>query len=341
MKLEESKKETLEIKKTYDKWLSKKKRELEKALKKLEKAKPPKKVDENLLKIVETNRKAYVSAFLRDLSRIKTIEDLGENLSPLSKIHVSYGRHVMILFEKEVHAINSILKELDEGYREYLRELAKRSLPEVTIERKLEELRRIEEKLNSIESQIEELKNRRAKLREELRREHEREEVREVEEKINRLKSEKRKLEIKIRSNVSRTQKTLKRLRLGGIYDQLARDSGVAIENPKEVVNVLRSILPKMGGKARKSAEWLVDNLEHSVEVISGMEREIEELERAKRDMLSKTEEIEREIQKVEEKIRELESEKKKMKRMEERIKRDIIEEKRLLENVLGERIEL
>ncbi|MBP1911024.1 hypothetical protein [Thermococcus stetteri] len=339
-KLEETQKEALKIRKSYQKWLSKKKKELKKAIGKLEKAKPPKNVDETLLKLVEADRRTYVSAFKRALEGIQDIEDLGKRLPELGKVHIDYGKHVIILFEKEVRAINSILKEMDEGYREYLQEIQKRSLPGLRIEEKLGELKTVQEKLNSINSEMESLLEEISLKRKAVEREYQKPKVERIEREIRELKARKRKLEMKARSNVSKIQKPLKRLRMGGLADQLARDSGVAIEKPGEVVSLLQTLKPRFEGKALNSAEWLIENLESEVGEIRELDRKIRELESARERELSRAEHIESEISSLERRIKELENEKKKLERLRIRLEEDIQKDVRVLESILGEDIE-
>ncbi|WP_156471145.1 hypothetical protein [Thermococcus peptonophilus] len=340
LKLEESQKEALKIRNTYQKWLSKKKKELKKAVEKLEKAKPPKNVDETLLKLVEAARRAYVSAFKRALEGIRDIEDLGKRLPELAKVHVDYGKHVIILFEKEVRAINSILKEMDEAYREYLQETQKRSLPKLEIEKKIRELKTVQENLSSISSEIESLLEEITLKRKEIEQERQKPEVKGIEEQLENITTKKRKLEREVRSNVSKIQKTLKRLRMGGLADQLARDSSVALERPEEVISLLQTLKPRFGGKALKSAEWLIENLESTVSEIRELDRKSQELESAKEKELSRAEHIESEISSLERRIKELKNEKKKLEKLRTRLEEEIQKEVRLLEKVLGEEIE-
>jgi chromosome segregation ATPase len=340
LKYEESKREASKVRNDYNKWLSKKKRELEKALRKLEKAKPPKKVDETLLKLVEADRRTYISAFKRALEGIGDVEALGKRLPELAKIHVDYGKHVMILFEKEVYAVNSILKELDEGYREYLQEIQKRSLPKLEVEEKLEEVKTVNEKLGSINSEIESLLKEILLKREEIEKERQKPEVKRIDEEIKELAARKRKLEMEVRSNVSKIQKPIKRLRMGGLADRLARDSGVAIEKPREVVSLLKTLRPKFEGKPKKSAQWLVENLESSVEELKELERKIMELESQRERMLSRVKSLEEEIKTLERRVAELESERKKLEKLKARLEEEVREDVKILEAALGEKVE-
>ncbi|WCN28270.1 hypothetical protein [Thermococcus kodakarensis] len=340
LRLEESQKEALKIRKNYQKWLSKKKKELKRAVEKLEKVKPPKNVDETLLKIVEADRRAYVSAFKRALEGIQDIEDLGKRLPELGKVHIDYGKHVIILFEKEVLAINSILKEMDEGYREYLQETQRISLPKLEVEEKIEELKTVKEKLSFINSEIESLLEEISLKRKEIEQERQKPEVKSIEGQLENLITKKKKLEMEVRSNVSKIQKTLKRLRMGGLADQLARDSGVALEKPGEVVSLLQTLKPRFEGKARKSVEWLSENLESTVSEIKELDRKIHELRSAMEKELSRAGHLEDEISFLERRTAELESEKKKLEKLKARLEEEIQQEVKLLEKALGEEIE-
>lgn len=121
---------------------------------------------------------------------------------------------------------------MDEGYREYLQETQRISLPKLEVEEKIEELKTVKEKLSFINSEIESLLEEISLKRKEIEQERQKPEVKSIEGQLENLITKKKKLEMEVRSNVSKIQKTLKRLRMGGLADQLARDSGVALEKP-------------------------------------------------------------------------------------------------------------
>lgn len=341
LKREEDLKKVERLREKYDKWLAKKKRELLRAIEKLEKAKPPKKVDERLLQIVETDRRNYVNSIRHALEGIQTIDDLGKRLPDLAKVHVDYGRHVMILFEKDVYAINSLLKELSEGYSEFRAELERTTPPEIDVLGKLEELQMTRkeflEKQKSLSKLTQELENKRRKLESLLSSEEFTGIDREIREVVSRIRS----VELELRSKVSKLQKPLKRMRLGGIADEVAKDSGVALERPDEFLSLLRGVYPKLDGKARKSAEWLAENFEGKLSELSELREKLEELEARRNEMLEGIKPVrdelltmERELSLLTEEVKKLE---KKLLRLEDELKTEL----KRLEEYLGERIEL
>jgi predicted nucleic acid-binding Zn-ribbon protein len=310
LKLEESKRESQKIRERYGKWLSKEKKKLLKKISELERRKPPKNVDERLLQRVEAERRAYVSALRRIIEGIENMEDLGKRLPDLAKLHVDHGRHVTILYEKDVYAINSLLKEMSETYSRYLEELEAVSVPELRVEEILKQIeevsRRIEEiseDLNLLEGQVKEKK---ALLEKAMTSD----ELSSIERRIEDRKREIRRKEIEVRSRVSKLSKPLRRMRLGGIADEVSRDSGVAIERSSEFLRMLEDVLPRLEGKARKSGEWLLKNLEGEVEELRSLREELSSLEEERSRLMEELKPLEDELRALEARQKVLEDEK-------------------------------
>lgn len=79
------------------------------------------------------------------------------------------------------------------------------------------------------------------------------------------------------------------------------------------MVSLLQTLKPRFEGKARKSVEWLSENLESTVSEIKELDRKIHELRSAMEKELSRAGHLEDEISFLERRTAELESEKKKL----------------------------
>ncbi|WP_297501222.1 hypothetical protein [Thermococcus sp.] len=337
---EEGEKKAERLKREYNRWLSRKKKELLKKISALEKKKPPKKVDERLLQRVEAERKAYVSALRRALESIEDIEDLGKRLSDLSKLHVSHGRHVMVLYEKEVYAVNALLKELSEGYSKYVEELSSLLLPEIELERVISELRDVSSRIGTLDSEINAIEEELEKKKKELDSRMGSPEIEEIKKTIESLRGEQRRIEIEVRSKVSKLGKPLRRMRLGGLADEVARDSGVALERPGEFLSLLRSVYPKLDGKAKKAADWLLKNLSTEVERLGEISGEIETLKKRRKKLLEELKPLEEEIRELKRILRERKALREKLERKRAHLEGEIREEKKRLEDVIGVEVE-
>ncbi|WP_297515545.1 hypothetical protein [Thermococcus sp.] len=341
LRREEGLKKAEKLRKKYNKWLGKKKKELLNAVGKLETAKPPKNVDERLLQIVEADRRNYVSAMKHAVEGIQSIDDLGKRLPDLAKVHVDYGKHVMILFEKEVYAVNSLLKELSKGYAEFREELEKSVPPEIGVVEKLEELRKAQREFQAKRDALSRLAHKLEEERKKLESLLSSEEFARVEMQIREVSSKIRSIELELRSKVSKLQKPLKRMRLGGIADEVARDSGVALERPKEFLSLLVNVYPRLEGKARKSAEWLLENLEGKLSELSELRRELEGLEAQREELLGSVKPVQDELLAIERELSQLADDVKKLERKLLRIEVELKEELRKLEDYLGEKVEV
>ncbi|WP_297072695.1 hypothetical protein [Thermococcus sp.] len=340
LRREESLRRAEKLRKKYNKWLEKKKRELLKALERLERAKPPKKVDERLLQIVEADRRNYISAMRHALEGIRTMEELGKRLSDISKIHLDYGKHVMILFEKEIYSINSILRELSEGYSEFMKQLMEVLPPKIDVSKKLEELKRTHEEFTEKKKKLIELAGRVEEERKKVEEVLSSKEFRDIEKEINDVSRRIRSIELELRSKVSKLQKPLKRMRLGGIADEVARDSGVALERPEEFISLLQSVYPRLDGKAKKSAEWLLANFESELLEVSKLKKELAELEERKRNVVKSIEPAREELSSLENELALISEELHKLERKLSKIEKELEDELNKLEEYLGEKIE-
>ncbi|WP_456421981.1 hypothetical protein [Thermococcus sp.] len=337
----ESLKRVEKLRQKYNKWLNKKKKELLKALERLEKAKPPKNVDKRLLQIVEADRRNYVGSMRHVLGGILTVDDLGKRLPDIAKVHVDYGKRVMILFEKEIYAINSILKELSEGYAEFRAELERTSPPDINITGKLEELRRVRWELKEKRKSLSELSGRLEKERERLEAVISSEKFESIDREIREISSRVRSIELELRSKVSKLQKPLKRMRLGGIADEVAKNSGVALERPEEFLSLLVRVYPRLDGKARKSAEWLLENFEEKVSELSNLLDTLRELEKKREELLLDVKPLQDELDTTERELVLLREEVKRLERKLSRIEAELRDELEKLEKYLGRKIEV
>lgn len=337
----ESLKRIEKLRQKYNKWLNKKKKELLKALERLEKAKPPKNVDKRLLQIVEADRRNYTGSMKHVLEGILTVDDLGKRLPDIAKVHVDYGKRVMILFEKEIYAINSILKELSEGYAEFRAELERATPPDIDIAGKLEDLRRVRWELKEKRKALSELSERLENEREKLEVVISSEKFESVDRELREVSSRVRSIELELRSKVSKLQKPLKRMRLGGIADEVAKSSGVALERPEEFLSLLVRVHPRLDGKARKSAEWLLKNFEEKVSELSNLRETLRELEKRREELLVEVKPLQDELDTTERELALLREEVKKLERKLSRIEAELRDELEKLENYLGKKIEV
>jgi len=339
-KREENLREIEKLKRAYWKSFLKKRKEVLKRLEKLEKKKLPKGMDEKLAKKVEADRAKYVSSLRRALEGIETMDDLGKRLPELAKLHVDHGRYLLIAFEKDLYGINRLLKELSEEYAEYSTRVSELQLPELNVEGTLAQIEETRRSLNEGRAELGKLKRELEAKRNELAERRRELGMGEIDERIKELVSSKKGIEIEVRSKVSKVQKPIRRMRLGGFADDVARDSGLAIEEPNEFLSLLIKVYPRLEGKAKKSAEWLLKNLEGKVGEIRELEREIERLESLRREKLRELESIEEEARTVERLILEVEENVRRLERKLEHLEKELEKEIEALEEVLGERVE-
>lgn len=278
-------------------------------LSELEHEEPPQKVDPTLLKIGLRERDSYVSSLRRLLGNVSSMEDLGRYLREVSKLHVGHGRYLLVLFEKRVYSINSLLKELGELYSRYKLEKqgVLKSVPDLRIEELVEEAEKTTE-------QIDELSRKLESLREELKR-LEREGITvqsglerdEKEAKLRELETKLRTLEVEVSSKVSKLKKPLKKSRLPEAK-AFVEDSGEALKNPEDFLSLLEKVKGKLDKRQLAAAKWLEENLLKKADEISKLRLEIDSLMEEIREEETSRANLSREIEKLRDEISSLES---------------------------------
>ena len=329
------------LEKEYQKSLRRKKNDILKRLDKLEGKKLPKGIDEKLAKKVEADRTRYVASLRRTLKGIETMEDLGKKLPELAKLHVDHGRYLLIAFEKDIYGINRLLKELSEEYAEYSARVSELQLPELNVEGLFSEIEETKRLLEKNRAELKRLEGELQAKEEELQARINELGIEELERRLGELKASRRKVEMEVRSKVSKVQKPIKRMRLGGIADEVARDSGVALERPKEFLSLLIKVYPRLEGKAKKSADWLIKNLESKVAELNELGERIEELEAERNARIEELEPLEQEIRTLERTIAEMEENLKRIERKLDHLQREFEEELKALEELVGEKVEV
>ncbi|ASJ06490.1 hypothetical protein [Thermococcus pacificus] len=340
-KREKALKEAEKIRKNYNKRLEKKVREILKRIDKLDRKDIPKNVDDSIKKIVTAERRSYVTALRNALSSVNDMESLGKRLPDLAKLHVGHGRYLLIIFEKDVYAINRLLKELNEEYLNYHNELAEKGLEDLRIREKMREIEDVKKDIERVKDELTELTERLRTGERELEEFYDREGLPKLEEEIKRLSSKVKNEELEVRSKVSKLQKPVKRMRLHEpIAEELVRDSSVALGRPKEFIEFVRKIEPKLEPKQRKAAKWLLENLEERAEEIRARRKELRELEVRREEILSRGHELEEELKRLKRLIEEREAELKKLGNRLEHLESELEKEIERLEKILGTEIE-
>ncbi|ASJ11724.1 coiled-coil domain-containing protein [Thermococcus thioreducens] len=334
-------KEVEKIRKKYNTRLEKRIREVLKRIDALEKKEVPKKVDENIKKIVTAEKRNYVTALRNVLSSISDMDDLGKRLPDLAKLHVGHGKYLLIIFEKDVYAINRLLKELNEDYVSYYNELSKKGLPDLRLREILWEEEKTREHIQGIEREKLELEREVKAKEEELKGLYSRQGLQELEEAIKSLSSSLRSAEMEIRSKASKLQKPIKRMRLHEpIAGELIKDSSVALRKPDEFVSLLQRIYPRLEGKYKKTAQWLIENLREKSEVIRQERERLSELEKKRDEILASGESKKKEIWELHRLIEEKEAEIRKLRRQLEHLERELKDSLAKLEEILGQKVE-
>jgi len=300
----------------------------------------PRNVDENLLKIALRDRARYVTSMRRMLSEVSSMEELGRKLPEITKFHVSMGRYLLIVFEREMRDMNSLMKELGALYTEYSDEVASKSLPDVDlnitelvseIERIEREKRELEEKVKDIENAMSDLKKLLTEGREDRRQETS--ESVEIGKKV-------RTLRIQIRSKVSKLQKPLKRMRIPEA-EGFIKDSSFAIEHPDEFIAMLTKVYPRLDGKYKRTARWAVENLRAEVEKLRELEEQLSAIRREKEIEEERAREVRREIQDREREIKRMRERIHRLEKMEEGLRSDLRARIKELEDALNEEISM
>jgi len=314
-------------------------KEISAALDELEAKEPPSKVDPTLLKIALREKNTYVSAMRKAIDRISSMEDLGKRLQELSKIHTGHGRYTLTLFEKEVYRINRLLKELGELYASYSTKKASidESLPELHIDEILNEIQTIEKELEQYERELAELKK--EKLRIEGKITSEADGGEDLVDKKRELELRIRTLETEVRSKASKLQKPLKRMRLPEA-EPFLRSSSYVLEHPDDFLNLLRKVKPRLEGKYRKSAEWLLRNLSEKEKEIRELKAEDEHLQSLLDLKAEERRNVEHELASLEERIRVTEGNVSKLRKRLDSLTEELKKELSLLSHVVGEEVE-
>ncbi|ASJ08496.1 hypothetical protein A3L11_04315 [Thermococcus siculi] len=338
---EKARKGAEKIRKKYQKRLEKKVKEILKRIDELEKRKIPKDVDDNIKKIVSAERRNYILALRNALASVGDMEALGKRLPDLAKLHVGHGKYLLIIFEKDVYAINRLLKELNEEYISYYNELAEKGLEELDIRETLREIETTKGEISSIEAEIEGLKEELKGHRERVKKFYEDAGLPELEERIKELSSRVRSEEMEVRSKASKLQKPVKRMRLHEpLAEELVRDSSVALRKPGEFMEFVKRIEPKLDAKGKKAARWLEENLEEKARRIGEERKELEGLERKRDEILEKGRGLEEEIHRLMRLIEDREAELRKLKNRLEHLEKELDESIAKLEKILGTKIE-
>lgn len=330
------------LKDEYSKKVSKSVGEIIKYLKKLEKKGIPENIDERIKKIAEVEKRNYVRTLCRTLTNIKGIDDLGKFLPELSKFHVGHGKYLLIVFEKDILKINKHLKSLSTVYSDYLKKLESLRLEDIPIEETLDEIGDIKKAISIEEKELERLKADEIAMNkrfEELVREKE---LDKLEEKIKELKSRLESKEIEIRSKISQLKRPIKRSRIGEkVAKEVVKDSVYATTHPEEFLEFLNRMLEMFEGKYRRTAEWLIENLNREVEEIRTEREELSKLENMRKDATEELEEFEREIKKLEERIEKKEEYIKRLKKKLSDLENELQESISRLERLLRTEINL
>ena len=333
--------EAEKLEKKYNKRLEKRIKELLKRIDELERRKIPKDVDGNIRKIVTAERKNYVTALRNALGGIDNMETLGKRLPDLAKLHVGHGKYLLVIFEKDVYAINRLLKELNDEYVRYYNELVEKGLEEVRVRETLKEIEETTKLMERTERELNELTRRLSDTEKALENERRESGLSELEDEIKSLRSKVRSTEMEVRSKASKLQKPVKRMRLGeGIAEELVSDSSVALRKPEEFLRFVERIEPRLEPKQRKAARWLVENLRERAREIEIGRKKLAELEKRREEILKRGASLEDEIRGLKSAIAEREAELRKLRNRLEHLEKQLESEIRKLEDILGTEIE-
>lgn len=340
-KLEKLKKERTKIEEKYLKKLDKNKKEVLKRMGALERKEIPRDVDDRIRKIVGAEKRMYVSTLRRMLEKVESMEDFGKLLPELSKLHVSHGKYLLILFEKDVYAINRILKRMSEEYQEYLEKIGKTQIPAVDIEAIESERKKISREISLLIDERREVMANIERRKEELERFYREADLENIEREIKELERELKKEELELRSKISKLQKPIKRMRTGEeIARRIIENSYYGVEHPDEFLSFLMRIYPRLEGKYRKTAGWLLENLKGRAEEIRKAEKKLNDLITERDEILSDGRDIQEEIELLERKLKEKEEQIAKLRERLEKLDAEYEESIKKLEEILGKSIE-
>ncbi|ASJ00747.1 DNA repair protein Rad50 [Thermococcus gorgonarius] len=303
----------------------------------LEKKEPPKDVDSHLLRVALRERDAYVSTLRRILGGITAMDELERKLGEISKLHVGHGRYLIVLFKKDVYRVNGLLKELGEIYGEYSLKIREKGLPDLDVARLIAEMEEVRKEISSMEQRLDEL----SRLREELEggRSSESPELEGLVGEKNALEVRLRTLQTEVRSKASKLQKPLKRMRIPEAAPFI-KDTSHVLQKPEEFLELVRRVYLSLDKKAKKAADWLLQNLLSKVQEITEIEKQIglitSQVESARGSMKASEESLkttEEEIKRIEYELRKLRN---RLSSIEDELEREVL----VLERILGEKIE-
>jgi len=329
------------LKKEFEKDLKKRKKELLKKLKSLENKKLPKGIDENLAKKILADRIQYVTSLKRIVETMNTPEDVEKKLPELAKLHVNHGRYLMVAFEREVYDVNRLLREINESYLKFLKAVERLSIPDSRVSLILDDIARTKAEIEENKKLLWSLQRELNELEKELILKRKEEGIETLKVEIEELIRKRKSVELEVRSKVSKLQKPLRRMRLGGLADEVARDSGVAIQRPKEFLELVSNMRNSFDGKAKKSAEWVLKNLDEKVAEVRKLEEEIAKRQRILEKKKESLRTLEDNIREIEREILEVEDSIKKLERKLEHLREELEEELKLMEEILGENVEV
>ncbi|ADT84592.1 hypothetical protein TBCH5v1_1952 [Thermococcus barophilus] len=331
------------LKEQYTSKLLKKKKEILKNLEKLEKKEISKKIDDRIKKIVERERRSYVDTLRRTLERIENIEELGRFLPELSKLHISHGKYLLLVFEKEIYAINKLLKAVSEEYSEYIRKVSEISIEPIELDSILSDIEYARRQLENEEGDLRLLKNELGEKEREFK-----SKIAELEKELEKIESEIRTLnsliakdEIEIRSKISKLQKPIKRMRTGEkTANEILKDSSYGIEHPEEFLSFLIKIRSRLEGKYKQTADWILENLESKSKEIQERKRKLRELENKRAEILREKRKFESEIEAIKKQILEQERRIKRLKDKLLELEKELDESLSKLEKLLNTSID-
>ncbi|KPU62536.1 hypothetical protein EP1X_08165 [Thermococcus sp. EP1] len=313
-----------------------------KYLEELNKKEIPKNVDPRLAKIVKMERETYIRALQNMLEKIQDIKDIEKILPEISRLHIAHGRHLLLIFEKDVYRINALLKDLSNEYTAYLSALKTLQFPEIETKRLLKEIedlrKHIDEQELLLKQFIESLHNLEVE-KEQLEKLPEFSILKENEEK---LKREILSRELSARSKLSKLQKPIKRMRLPDKHaNEFLKNSGYALEHPQAFLEVLEKVEGKLDKKYKKTSEWAKRNIVKEAQTIKELKEELTNVERKLAHFKSKEESIQRALEELKQKIKQREEKikvlKEELQNLEKKLKESISE----LERIVGDKIDV
>ncbi|RLF83060.1 hypothetical protein DRN44_02200 [Thermococci archaeon] len=336
-----SKKEMAKLLQEYTKRIEHMILDILKLLQQLNEKEIPKEVDPRLARIVKMERETYVRALQNMLGKIQDIKDVEKILPEISRLHVAHGRHLLLIFEKDVYKINNLLKSLSNEYAKYVSEIEKLQPKEIMAEKLLKEVEDFKKHIHEEEQNLKDLVEMLSELNERKKKLEESSEFIALRENEKELKKEISREELNLRSKVSKLQKPIKRMRLpDNRAREFLKDSGYALEHPHEFLELLEEISDKLDKKYQNTVEWAKKNISTKTQKLKELKRQLTEVEielshfKAEEESLHKSiDELKQKINKKEEKIKALKEE---LQKIEKQLEESLSE----LEKIIGEKID-